>query len=275
MGKETRAEMDSPRYVCFALQSGNALMLDQALASLLEETVVEDDSLLKSGAKQIADHPVESAAAGIALLGTAAVAVATRGRVFKSVTPSADDAIANGASGISFARALSSKLSLHSVRDSDEIAKLQKISDQLPGLNANLWKFHDVGGQIRVAEVRKQPVGFIAYHRGQEPTGVIDIAYLGVDPKFQGMGLGKKLMQSVVHDSHFHGDANILGLSVRVSNSRAISLYEKLGFREVKRLSNYYSAEDGIGMIRELRPNGWQRYLDIKASLQRTPKASS
>lgn len=237
---------------------------------------LSDDSysLLKSGAKQIAQHPVESAATGIALLSTAAMALASKGRVFKAITQRADDVIATSGSGTSLVRSLNNKLSLHGVRDSDEIARLQKISEQLPGLNANLWKFHDVGGQIRVAALREQPVGFIAYWRGREPTGVIDIAYIGVDPKFQGMGFGKKLMESVVHDSHFHGDANILGLAVRVSNSRAISLYEKLGFKEVKRLSNYYSEEEGIGMMKELRPKGWQRYLDKKASLEQSPRAS-
>lgn len=57
-----------------------------------------------------------------------------------------------------------------------------------------------------------------------EPPDVY-IANLAVDKMFRGMGVGKKLMQSVLEDNlTYH-------LEVVKANSSAIALYEKLGFK--------------------------------------------
>lgn len=57
-----------------------------------------------------------------------------------------------------------------------------------------------------------------------EPPDVY-IANLAVDKMFRGMGVGKKLMQSVLEDNL------IYHLEVVKANSSAIALYEKLGFK--------------------------------------------
>ena len=56
--------------------------------------------------------------------------------------------------------------------------------------------------------------------------------------------------------------ADSVYLEVRLSNIAAIHLYEKLGFREIGRRSNYYpdSKEDAMVMMKDLEMNLPQRY---------------
>jgi ribosomal-protein-alanine N-acetyltransferase len=51
--------------------------------------------------------------------------------------------------------------------------------------------------------------------------------------------------------------ANSVYLEVRLSNIAAIKLYEKLGFREIGRRSNYYpdSKEDAVAMMKNIEMN--------------------
>ncbi len=159
------------------------------------------------------------------------------------------------------------EIQLRTATDEAELRQLEKMSEKLPGLYANLLAFHanEPDGKIRVAVQDEHSVGFVAYSRGARTVNEVSVAYLGVDPAFQRLGIAKKLMQSVINEDH--GDANLVVLSVRESNEKAITLYRKLGFEEAKRLKNHYGgpAEDGIGMYKELKPGGWQKYLQAKA----------
>jgi ribosomal-protein-alanine N-acetyltransferase len=77
-----------------------------------------------------------------------------------------------------------------------------------------------------------------------------------VDPKWQGKGLGMKLLSRLLKIAHQHG-AETAFLEVRVGNKVAIGLYEKLGFIEVGQRRGYYpernqTREDAIVMSLEL-----------------------
>ncbi len=77
-----------------------------------------------------------------------------------------------------------------------------------------------------------------------------------VHPARQGQGLGRMLMNMMIHKARRAGAETIL-LEVRPSNRRAIGLYHSLGFNEVGLRPDYYPApqgrEDALVMARSLR----------------------
>jgi len=105
-----------------------------------------------------------------------------------------------------------------------------------------------------VAEYNGKVVGYVmAYLKPDLEGHVMSIA---VDPLYRGNGIGKALMISVINKLIKRG-AKYIGLEVRVSNERAIKLYEGLGFRKVKRIISYYSdGEDAYYMV--LPANEWR-----------------
>lgn len=65
-----------------------------------------------------------------------------------------------------------------------------------------------------------------------------------VAPQAQGKGFGKMLLSHFVEQSQLR-NALDAWLEVRVTNQKAIQLYEKLGFIETGRRANYYSGPQG------------------------------
>ena len=76
-----------------------------------------------------------------------------------------------------------------------------------------------------------------------------DITNIAVHPEFRKLGIGEKLLSSMIElcDSL---NCNIINLEVRSSNLPAISLYKKLNFLEVGLRKGYYedNKEDAILM---------------------------
>ena len=72
----------------------------------------------------------------------------------------------------------------------------------------------------------------------------------------QGQGLGRKLLDFLLKDTR-EQQAEVMFLEVRVSNIRAIELYEQNGFAEVGQRKGYYPAEggreDAIVMAQDLK----------------------
>lgn len=75
---------------------------------------------------------------------------------------------------------------------------------------------------------------------------------IAVDPSFQAKGLGKKLLEQVMQDSHRRG-AESMYLEVRPSNETARKLYEKKAFRLLLVREKYYSnGEAALVMVADL-----------------------
>lgn len=72
-----------------------------------------------------------------------------------------------------------------------------------------------------------------------------------VKEEYRGRGIGTKLMSYLVSEAIHYKVINIT-LEVRVSNSRAINLYKKFGFREVALRKYYYGDEDAILMEKQV-----------------------
>lgn len=92
-------------------------------------------------------------------------------------------------------------------------------------------------------------VGFVAGDP-RPSQGVGWIATIGVDPRYQGRGIGRALLRACEGRMKFPHSK----LTVRISNDRAISLYEKEGYRTVDIWKRYYNdGEDGLVMEKVLR----------------------
>ncbi|SDS47406.1 ribosomal protein S18-alanine N-acetyltransferase [Corynebacterium timonense] len=77
-----------------------------------------------------------------------------------------------------------------------------------------------------------------------------EVHTIGVDPAFQGRGLGRALMDQLVHTADLLDGP--MFLEVRTDNERAIALYESFGFFTLAVRKNYYqpSGADAYSMMR-------------------------
>lgn len=74
-------------------------------------------------------------------------------------------------------------------------------------------------------------------------VGEAHILNVSVSASEQGQGIGRKMMEHLIHTAK--GRADTLFLEVRPSNPVAIALYENLGFNEIGIRKNYYPAKNG------------------------------
>lgn len=89
-----------------------------------------------------------------------------------------------------------------------------------------------------------------------------DLLTIGIDPEYQGRGLGRFLLRCALAEA-LHGGADECFLEVRVSNTRAQNLYRSLGFEQVGLRHGYYGA-DSSGPAEDAYT---MRLADIRAAL--------
>jgi len=116
------------------------------------------------------------------------------------------------------------------------------------------------GKAFYVAEVVGRVVGYVM-SRIEEGVGYIKplkrtlghIVSVAVRERYRRMKLAYIMMVAVHQALKENYGAEEAFLEVRVSNNPAIKLYEKLGYKIVKRIDNYYlDGEDAFVMAREL-----------------------
>jgi [ribosomal protein S18]-alanine N-acetyltransferase len=107
-----------------------------------------------------------------------------------------------------------------------------------------------------LAEVENEIIrGFIIvlYRKGSRVAGIETIS---VDPCYQGMGIGRKLLIAAELEMYPRSISRVR-LEVSSGNMPAIHLYEKLGFKIIKTLKDYYmfqyfGTNDAFRMIKDL-----------------------
>ncbi|MBO5357606.1 MAG: ribosomal protein S18-alanine N-acetyltransferase [Clostridia bacterium] len=114
-----------------------------------------------------------------------------------------------------------------------------KAEDFLNYLESPIYYFN-------VAKIDDRAVGYIGYII---IAGECDIINIGVLPEHRGIGIGNMLMDAMI-DELVKSKATCVHLEVRKSNFRAISLYEKYGFKATGVSKNHYKepTEDAIRM---------------------------
>ena len=103
---------------------------------------------------------------------------------------------------------------------------------------------------VIVLKGEERIVGHIIYWRIKEEVQISNIA---IHPDFRGLGIGKKVMSTIMDKIKKEGVSYIF-LEVRPSNNRAVALYKKLGFQKLGLRKNYYHnpVEDAIIMGKSL-----------------------
>ena len=137
--------------------------------------------------------------------------------------------------------------------DVPAIAELEKLCFSDP------WSESSIASELDnrlsywlVAEDNGKIAGYVG---SQSVLDAADMMNLAVSPDYRQQGVGQALVKELV--CHLQENRVIaLLLEVRVSNTPAISLYEKLGFVQVGRRPKYYHnpREDALILRKELRP---------------------
>jgi len=110
----------------------------------------------------------------------------------------------------------------------------------------------DSNSVILVSRVKGEIVGFIigkTYMDKKPATG--QILTIDVSPKHRRKGIGQRLLHEVEKTLKDKG-VKICYLEVRENNFVALSLYQKLGYKRVGRLENYYGNAHGIRLRKAL-----------------------
>ncbi len=81
----------------------------------------------------------------------------------------------------------------------------------------------------------------------------VEIYNLAVYEEFQGRKIGTKLIEFII-ELFNNQNINYL-LEVRCSNQKAISLYKKFNFKEIRVRKNYYGNEDALVLMRSKGEN--------------------
>jgi ribosomal protein S18 acetylase RimI-like enzyme len=119
------------------------------------------------------------------------------------------------------------------------------------------WGLIELGYSLLAASVRLKitegthPIGFVIGERNWwGKDGLITI--LGVHPQYQRRGLGRQLL----HAAEAQLNTRCYKLTVRVSNTAAIALYEQCSYQRIGRVSRYYRyGEDGWVMEKTASAN--------------------
>jgi ribosomal-protein-alanine N-acetyltransferase len=92
-----------------------------------------------------------------------------------------------------------------------------------------------------VGEKLGHVVGYGILTVGAGESHVLNVC---VSPKVQGNGYGRRMMEQLITVARSH-HAEMMFLEVRPSNTRAIRLYDSLGFNEIGTRKGYYPAKNG------------------------------
>ena len=131
-----------------------------------------------------------------------------------------------------------------------QVAALEKICFADP------WSEMSIASELQslwsywlVALEEDRVVGYVG---SQSSIDEADIMNVAVHPDFRRRGVAEALIIRLVSDLKERGIHALL-LEVRVSNTPAITLYEKLGFSQVGRRKNYYHnpKEDALILRKE------------------------
>ena len=86
-----------------------------------------------------------------------------------------------------------------------------------------------------------------------------------VAPPYRRQNLANKLMQTLESVTEEYHDAYFVDLFVRASNSVAIGMYEKMGYRAYRRVLKYYGEEDALDMRKSCRRDGEKKPSSLPA----------
>lgn len=129
-----------------------------------------------------------------------------------------------------------------------DIARLEDLCFSEPWSEEGILEAYRLGTKFFIAENSKQLMGYIGI------KAVIDEGYItnvAVYPQYRGIGVATALINKVFDFAKEKG-LSFVSLEVRASNTAAVSLYEKTGFKEEGRRKDFYRLprEDALIMTK-------------------------
>ena len=129
-----------------------------------------------------------------------------------------------------------------------DIASLEALCFSEPWSEEGILEAYRLGTKFFIAENSKQLMGYIGI------KAVIDEGYItnvAVYPQYRGIGVATALINKVFDFAKEKG-LSFVSLEVRASNTAAVSLYEKTGFKEEGRRKDFYRLprEDALIMTK-------------------------
>ena len=151
---------------------------------------------------------------------------------------------------------MTTALTEHSVIDAElrhvpEIARLEKETFSSPWSEKALTdSILSPSSLFLVCEKNGHTAGYVGSYVVCDEAAITNVA---VFPEYRRQGIAESIISELKLRARGKG-CTVITLEVRVSNSPAISLYEKLGFKTVGTRRNFYSnpREDANVMICEL-----------------------
>ena len=83
--------------------------------------------------------------------------------------------------------------------------------------------------KVKTYRIHGEPVGFVTYYPSELYTG--RLLFLGVDERYRGQGIARKLTQYALDDLKRMG-VRTIWINTRTDNAPGRKLYESLGFKE-------------------------------------------
>ena len=129
-----------------------------------------------------------------------------------------------------------------------DIARLEALCFSEPWSEEGILEAYRLGTKFFIAENSKQLMGYIGI------KAVIDEGYItnvAVYPQYRGIGVATALINKVFDFAKEKG-LSFVSLEVRASNTQAVSLYQKTGFKEEGRRKDFYRLprEDALIMTK-------------------------
>jgi len=146
-------------------------------------------------------------------------------------------------------------------KDIDEILKIETSSNPHPWSKQNFLDCLQRNYYCLIQELNQETSGFAIQSISLEEAHLLNI---GIKEEFRGKGLGEDILNKVIIFSGSIGCRKVF-LEVRVSNNKAISLYQKEGFKKVDIRRNYYQLgeerEDALIMTKKIRKSGDDSFI--------------
>ena len=139
--------------------------------------------------------------------------------------------------------------------DIEIILDIERSSNSYPWTKKNFLDCLEKNYYCLVQEIQNEVSGFAIQSIAIDESHLLNI---GVKKNYRRKGFGEEILNQIILFSKVMGCRKIF-LEVRISNIRAIKLYEKEGFRKVDIRKNYYKLregrEDALIMVKRLRDN--------------------
>lgn len=123
----------------------------------------------------------------------------------------------------------------------DELLLIEQSAYRQPWSRGNFTDSLRAGYQAQMLVADGTILGYFVAMKGVDEVHLLNIT---VAPIYQGQGWSRVMLDALAIWSRAQG-AQWLWLEVRVSNARALQVYERHGYRRVGERRGYYPAADG------------------------------